>query len=272
MASTIDTTLIDAARNGDPIALSEVLSAVQNRVYRFGMKMCRDPHDAEEVLQETLIAMAKGLPEFRGESSISSWAYAIARSFCIKQRRRSKFAPEHETSIEQEGREEARAIADTTSAPDNEAEGRELRALLDEAISELDPMYREVLVLRDVEGLTAPEVGEVMGLTVAAVKSRLHRARKTLRELVEPILEEAPQPGTACPDTATLFSEHIEGELDSEACARMEAHLDECGSCRSTCDSLREILQSCRMTPTPTVPDDLQEAVRRAVEAYLSTL
>ncbi len=272
-STTNDTDLIAAARAGDPAALSELLGRVQARVYRFGMKMCRNPHDAEEVLQETLLAMVRGLPEFRGDASITSWAYAIARSFCIKLHRRSKFAPDEEASLEQEASREVRALADTEAGPDDHTEHRELRSLLDEAIGQLEPGYRDVLVLRDIEGLTAPEVAEVLDLSVAAVKSRLHRARKAVREVLAPIVaEHRAEPGAECPDTATLFSRHIEGDLDPDACARMEAHLDHCEGCRATCEDLRAILRTCRQTPAPVVPPDVQEAVRRAVKAYLASL
>ena len=100
MEERADTQLLEAARRGDGRALEDLLERHQAQVYRFGMKMCRDPEDARDVLQDTLLAMAKGVRDFRGASSISTWLYTIARSFCIKKRRRSKFAPEPERSLE----------------------------------------------------------------------------------------------------------------------------------------------------------------------------
>jgi DNA-directed RNA polymerase specialized sigma24 family protein len=126
------------------------------------------PEDAKDVLQETLLTMARGVHNFRGASSLSTSLYTIARNACIKMHRRSKFAPEERA--------------------------------LEQAIAELEPMYHEVLLLRDAEGLTAPEVAEVLGLTPQAVKSRLHRARLSVRERVAPLVG-IPTDAPAAPGT-----------------------------------------------------------------------
>ena len=273
-----DEALLDAARRGDRRALEQLLSRHQRRVYRFGLKMCRDPEDAKDVLQDTLLAVARGVKDFRGASSVSTWLYTIARSFCIKKRRRSKFAPAEEASLEGESATEVREIADTSRGPDESLAGRQIEAALERAIGELAPMYREVLVLRDVEGLSAPEVAEVLGLTVEAVKSRLHRARVAVRETVAPLLG-VPEPAlalprasvaAACPDIVALFSRHLEGEISADVCADMERHLQACEHCRSRCDSLQRTLSMCRRTPLPEVPKPVQVSVREALRKFLA--
>jgi RNA polymerase sigma-70 factor, ECF subfamily len=272
-----DATLLDRARTGDREALDVLLERHQRRVYRFGLKMCRDPEDAKDVLQDTLLAAVRTMKDFRGAASVSTWLYTIARSFCLKKRRRSKFAPDHEESIEaRQPGEEARQIADPARGPDDELAGRQIEAALEEAIGGLDPMYREVLVLRDVEGLTAPEVAEIMGLTVEAVKSRLHRARIAVREAVAPLLgmpapvgAAPPAPAAMCPDVVELFSRHLEGEISSSLCADMEKHLASCAGCRSRCDSLQRTLALCRSAPLPEVPKEVQADVRRALRQFV---
>lgn len=266
-----DTELLDAARNGDKAALEALLERHQAQVYRFGMKMCRDPEDAQDVVQETLLAMARGVRDFRGASSISTWLYTVARSFCIKKRRRSKFAPE-KTSLEATA-SDGDAIRDPDRTPDEVVSGKQVEAALEQAIHALEPMYREVLVLRDVEGLSAPEVGEVLGITVQAVKSRLHRARVAVRDRVAPVLgipaEEAAAPGT-CPDVITLFSKHLEDEISAEVCRAMESHLERCPRCRAACDSFKQTLALCRTSaPKVDVPPAVQSAVRRALRDFL---
>jgi RNA polymerase sigma-70 factor (ECF subfamily) len=270
-----DQELLDSARTGDRLALEALLERHQRRVYRFGLKMCRDPEDAKDVLQETLLAVARGVKDFRGASSVSTWLYTIARSFCIKKRRRSKFAPEQEESLEAfEPGSEARQVADPSRAPDESLAGRQVEAALESAIGQLEPMYRDVLVLRDVEGLTAPEVAEVMGLTVEAVKSRLHRARVAVREAVAPVLgvPGAPEPraGVSCPDILQLFSRHLEGEISSTVCADMEQHLASCPACRSRCDSLQTTLALCKNTRMPEVPKTVQASVRQALRKFIA--
>lgn len=269
--STTDTALVEAARGGDRKALEELLSRHQSRIFRFGRKMCGDEEDAADVLQETLIAAARTLPEFRGASSVSTWLYTIARSFCIKHRRTSKFAPTQLRSLEAE-EEHAAAIPDPARTPEEAAAGRELQDALDGAIAALEPGYREVLVLRDVEGLSAAEVGEALGLSVDAVKSRLHRARVAVRERVAPALgvgEGPPSTGPGCRDVVELFSRRMEGEIDSSACADLEQHLQSCPSCRGRCDSLRSTLAICKRAGETRVPAAVERSVREALAKFL---
>src|SRR6185436_4541875 len=85
-AEASDDGLLDRARTGDRAAMEALLLRHQAQVYRFGLRMCRNPEDAKDILQDTLLAMARGLPDFRGASSVSTWLYTIARSFCLKRR------------------------------------------------------------------------------------------------------------------------------------------------------------------------------------------
>lgn len=273
MSERPDHELFAAARDGDKGALEELLERHQGRVYRFGIKMCRDPEDAKDVLQDTLLAMARGVRDFRGVSSISTWLYTIARSFCIKKRRKGKFDPEREESLDTDAAPEAARLADPARAPDDVLAGKEVEQVLERAIRSLDPMYREVLLLRDVEGLTAPEVAEVLGLSTQAVKSRLHRARLMVREQVAPLLgiPGAPAAPGTCPDVLTLFSRHLEDEISADVCAEMERHLEGCPRCRGACDSLKRTLALCRTAGSSAeVPAAVQASVKVALRNFLA--
>ena len=260
-----DTVLLERARAGDRQALEQLLAAYESTIYRFALQMCRQPQDAQGVLQETLIAMARTVRDFRGGSSLSTWLYSIARSFCVKKRRRRQGQPQHHEALD----ERAVELPAGGPSPEQTASDKQLDALLKDAIATLDPKYREVLVLRDVEGLTAPEVAEVTGVSVAAVKSRLHRSRRMLRDAVATGLgvarPESVTPPTTCPDVLDMYSRHLEGDLTAEVCGVMERHLDSCAACTDTCDSLKRTLAKCRTVPTTTVPADIQAAVRRAL-------
>jgi RNA polymerase sigma-70 factor (ECF subfamily) len=265
-----DHALLEAARSGDKAALETFIERHQSRVLRFGLKMCRDTEDARDVAQETLLAAARSVNRFREASSPSTWLYTIARSFCIKKRRKSKFAPATVLSLDGEGLEAAAAVPDPGRDPERELQDRRLVAALDAAISALDPKHREILVLRDVEGLAASEVAEVTGLSVEAVKSRLHRARLQVRERLAPLLGRIPAPASGCPDVLRLFSRHLENEIDPATCAEMERHLSTCPRCQATCDSLKRVLTLCRRSGVPDVPSDLQESVRSGIRAFLA--
>ena len=128
-------------------------------------------------------------------------------------------------------------------------------------------------MLRDVEGLSAPEVARILGMSVEAVKSRLHRARVAIREELAPALGRpaiAPPRGALCPDVLTLFSQHLEGEIDPSVCATMEAHLAQCHHCRDACESLKRTLAICRQLPTPDVPASLAASVKAAIHEFLN--
>ncbi len=267
------TDLVRAAQSGDAAALQALLERYEPQIYRFGMKMCGDPEDARDVLQETLFAAARALPAFRGASSVSTWLYAIARSFCIKKKRRGAFTPDV-VSLDADGAA-GRTVADTAADPEQSLARREIADALAAAIAALEPDHREILLLRDVEGLRAAEVAEVTGLSVAAVKSRLHRARLAVRERLAPVLAPAaaglPAGGTGlCPDVAMILSGHLEGEISAASCAEMERHVATCGRCAATCDSLRETLRLCGTTLPPSVPDGLQASIRRAIRELLA--
>jgi RNA polymerase sigma-70 factor (ECF subfamily) len=270
-ASPTDDQLLASARQGDAAALEALLVRYQPHLYRFGLRMCGNVDDAGDVAQESLVSMARSLRDFRGDSSVSSWLYTIARRFCIKKRRRSKFAPAREDSLDAPGTDAVHRLADPAPNPEQSAANRELAGALTRAIDALDPPQREVLVLRDVEGLSAPEVARVLGVSVEAVKSRLHRGRIAVRQDLAPMLGPViSTPRTSmCPDVLTLFSQHLEGEIDPGVCAAMEAHLAQCSHCRGACDSLKRTLAVCRQLPTPEVPASVAASVKAAVRTFL---
>ncbi len=250
---------VERAKRGDPAALEHVLAEVAPAVRRFGVRMCKNPHDADDVLQDTLLSIATHLPEFEGRSSLLSWVFALTRTACARRRRGLKNRPPVPD-------EAAHAQHDDAPSPEARAADRELGEALVHALDSLSEEQREVILLRDVEGLTAPEAAEAIGITVDALKSRLHRARAALRTALVPILE-APTP--ACPDVATQWSRKLEGDLSATDCATMEKHLATCPACTATCDALKEALLACRASASEEdVPPEVQARVKAAVRAW----
>ena len=263
MEPATDEILLAQIRDGDRAALEQVLERYQRKVWRFGLKLCGNEADASDVVQETLLAAARGLRQFRGEASLSTWLFMLARSFCIKMRRRPALS---------EGLHEVLDRADPGPSPEELSSSQQLHRALEAAISSLGPPAREVFVLRDVEGLSAVETAKVLELSVEAVKSRLHRARAAVRAQIARALqlpEASAAPG--CPDIVDLYSRHLEGDIGKELCEQMEAHLATCERCTQQCDRLREVLATCRASPLPEVPPQVQAALRAAI-AQLSGL
>ena len=246
-----ETALIAAARDGDRRALDELLASYEQRIYRFGLRMCGDEEAAREVLQETLLAAFRNLAGFRGEASLSTWLYQIARSFCIKERRGAR--PTVELASE---------LPDQADAPDLQVHARQIGEALAAAIRELPPEQREVLVLRDVEGLSAQEAADVVGIEVGALKSRLHRARMALRTRLASVVAGDPEP---CPELAQELTAYAASEIDQAACVRIEEHLAGCPRCTGACDALKRTVSMCKSIPGEAVPDSVRFAVRRAI-------
>ena len=170
--------LLAAARAGDAGAIGALLRKHRHGVYRYGLQVCRTTEDAEDALQETLWAATRAIGTFRGAaSSIVSWMFTIIRRECYRliDRRREGSVP-----LEALGDEGPAAAGDAEEA----LVGRRRAALLSAALGDLDPVHREVVLLRDIEELSAPEAASRLGLSVDALKSRLHRGRVKLRDLV----------------------------------------------------------------------------------------
>jgi RNA polymerase sigma-70 factor (ECF subfamily) len=155
--------------------------------------MCWNPSDAEDLVQETFLNVFRYLKDFRYETKFKNWLYRIATSTCIKKRRRSKFAPERELSLDEFiPREEADAqaqVPDWAKMPLDKLLNEELADMINQAILSLPEKYRMVIALRDLEEFSTAETAQILDLSASNVKVRLHRARLFLREKLKGYFE-----------------------------------------------------------------------------------
>jgi RNA polymerase sigma-70 factor (ECF subfamily) len=181
--------LLQKARKGDKKAFSQLVERLEDTVYRYAYKLCRDQQKAEETLQDTFVNMYRKLHQFDGRSRLSTWLYTIASNSCLMKHRqaRSRGIVISLDDLPVAGRKLLRATGQSHS-PQESLENRELRSALDRAIQGLPPSYRLVFVMRDLEGLSARETAEVLRISVEATKSRLRRARAALRESLRPFV------------------------------------------------------------------------------------
>ncbi|MEJ2639122.1 MAG: RNA polymerase sigma factor [Desulfosarcinaceae bacterium] len=181
-----DSELIAAINTGQVERFGELVERYQGKLYNFGLKMCGDSHDAEDMVQDTFLNVFRYLKDFRYETKFRNWLYRIATSTCIKRRRKSKYAPDRELSLEeflpQDEADISEAVPRWAAQPLDQVLNEELHRRLKTAILDLPDKYRLVLVLRDVEGFSTAETAEILNLSTANVKVRLHRARLSLRE------------------------------------------------------------------------------------------
>ena len=181
-----DSELVTMAQRGEHDAFEQLVSRYGGRLYTMGRRMCGNDDDAKDMLQDTFTAAYKGMGGYRADAKFSVWLYQIAKHACMRMRRKSKFAPRETLSLNELAPDEDELktlhVADWRQTPIDELLNKELQSVLDEAIQQLPPDHRMVLLLRDVEGFSAEETGQIVGVSVSAVKSRLHRARLFARK------------------------------------------------------------------------------------------
>jgi len=167
-----DVELLRQAAGGDEEAFAEIVTRHQAAVWRYLRSLARDESLAEDVLQETFLSVWKSARSFRGEAGIRTWMFTIARNALFRKFRGTGAADEVPLG-------DLGAAAGWGGAPVFEdAEVRlDLRILFDRAMEALPPADREILLLRDVEGFSGEETAAMLGLTLPAMKTRLHRAR-----------------------------------------------------------------------------------------------
>ncbi len=180
-----DHDLILAAQMGEPGALDALLRRFGPRVFRICRRMSRDLDELEEVYQDTLFELGRNLQNFRGEAALMTWAYTIARTQWNRRTRR-KGEVWRRSHLEADMSRVAQRVADPVPLPETAFASGQLRVALEIALDRLGTLDRQVLLLRDFEGRTAPEVAAATGLTIPAVKTRLHRARSAMREVLRP--------------------------------------------------------------------------------------
>jgi len=188
-----DFELIRAINSGQYDRFPDLVKRYEQKLYNFCLRMCRDPADAEDTVQETFLNVFRYLKDFRYETKFKNWLYRIAASTCIKRRRKSKFAPERELSLDefypQEESEPANQVPNWALMPLDKLLNSELLDQINQAVFSLPEKYRLVIVLRDIEGFSTAETSQILNLSPANVKVRLHRARLFLRDRLKGYFE-----------------------------------------------------------------------------------
>lgn len=182
--------LIERLRTGDAAALEALMERHAPRVYRVAHGITRSESDAEEVVQDVFLSLFRKIQGFEGRSALGTWLYRVAANAALIKRRGKRaevevaledYLPTFREDGHREG-DRALLLADWSQNPEEEFASVEAREALERALAGLPDHFRAVVVLRDVEGLSNEEVAQVLGESVASVKSRLHRSRMALRE------------------------------------------------------------------------------------------
>ncbi len=193
--------LLARAREGELSAFEALVAATREQVFGLALRMLGSEADAAEVLQETYLSAYQGLANFRGEAAFSSWVYRIAANHCLMRLRHRKVRAAAEESLSEPEYTPRGSLAGMPAegwvrSAEEEALDAELRVAIQAATDALPEAHREVFLLKDVEGLSYDDIAGLLGDSVPAIKSRLHRARLSLREAIDRFYnEKALKPG-----------------------------------------------------------------------------
>ena len=283
MRSDIDQA-IHLLKQGDQDALEKALGLLQQSVFAFGMRICGQRQDAEDTMQEVLLKALPYLQKFDNSKALTTWLYKVVKNRCLMSRRRSKFAPQQELSLD-ELMPNQKELAQLDAFPENGQEEGVIRAeqrqRLREVVRRVPPQYRIVLVLRDMEGFTDEEVSEITGLRSGTVRVRLHRARLFVRKELARMngrrgggYSETKGSATSrtqrCRKIFAGLSDFLDGELDDFSCEEIEAHMNGCEPCMKFLRSLEQSIEQCRKAPAECPDPEKAAAMRKKLLATFS--
>jgi RNA polymerase sigma-70 factor (ECF subfamily) len=184
-----------AETNGHKLTAEQVFRQYAPRVYHLARRMLGNDADAEDVTQDVLLQVVRKLGTFRGDADLYTWLHRVTVNAALAHRAKRARREQHETHDPLNGFLEtghhASAVRRWSTAPDQQVLDREREQIIEKAIARLPELYRDVFVLADVEGLSNPEIGDMLQLSLPAVKSRLHRGRMLMRDALAPHFEEA---------------------------------------------------------------------------------
>ncbi len=187
---TAEPELIQKSKEGDPKAFGRLIHRYEDRIYNLTRQVCASaPAEADDIYQETFLTAFRKIGQFRERSALGTWLYRIASNLCLmrlRKRRREPFVPILDLPEPGGHTHGSGVLADTLKDhgddPEKTARQKELRRAVTEALEALPVDYRLAVVLKDIQGLSNEESAKILGLSVAAVKSRLHRGRLFLRD------------------------------------------------------------------------------------------
>ena len=173
--------LVRAAAGGDTEAFERLVRTYENKIYHLALRMCGSADEAADIAQEAFLAAWRGLPSFRGEAGFATRLYRLTSNAAIDYLRRQK-KQRGDMSLDDE--ELGLDAVDSGPSPQETAEGSELRSAVAAGLSQLSEGHRQVLVLREIQGLSYEEIASVLELDIGTVKSRISRARSSLRKIL----------------------------------------------------------------------------------------
>lgn len=264
-----------------PDAVERALELLQRTVFAFSMRVCGHHEDAEDTMQDVLVKAIPYLPKFANPKALVVWLYTVSKNQCLMKRRRSKFAPKQELSLEElmpDATELAKLGTAKQEHPDVTLMREEDAEVVRRAILRIPPQYRLILVLHDMEGLDTDQVAKVTGLKPGTVRVRLHRARLFVRRELskdritdEHAAKKPPQRAADCKRMFAALSDYLDGELPDASCADIRRHLSACGPCIAFLDDLNRAIENVKAVQPPQPDAHVAAEIRKKLLPLLTT-
>ena len=182
--------VVRRAKEGDKQAFAELVSTYNERIYNLALRILRNREDAEDILQETFLTVLQILNTFDGRSNFFTWIYRIATNAALMKLRKKKLVyADVPDNPDLSSRNEERSFVDWSQDPLITIQNKEIKEIIDSAISQLSDLYRSVFILRDIEQLSIRETSKILNISEENVKIRLRRARLFLREKIQEYYE-----------------------------------------------------------------------------------
>lgn len=273
----------------DPKSVEEALELLQGTVFSFSMKVCGQREDAEDTMQEVLVKSLPYLPRLDSPRALLVWLFRVAKNRCLMSRRRSKFAPKQNLSLDElmpDHLELELLSKEGPATPESQAIRNQQARQLREAVQKLPPHYRIILVLCDIEGLTDDEVAEITGLKPGNVRVRLHRARLFVRkELAEQrsaaraVTQASKKTAVLVPSTRpasckAMFAElsnYLDEQLNDSMCEKIEQHFQGCAPCQAFLATLESTIDQLRRLPADEPRRVMAQRLRRELFSEYSS-
>ncbi|MES2222972.1 MAG: sigma-70 family RNA polymerase sigma factor [Acidobacteriota bacterium] len=261
-------------RRNTPEAIDQAIALLQNTVYSFSMKLCGHPQDAEDTMQEVLFRSLGHLAKIEEPRALAVWLYTVTRNRCWRMRRKGEDVRKHRVSLDElmpDDAELERLLVDAGESAENTLIHAEQHHLLHQAVLQIPPPLRIVLVLHDMEELTTDQVAEILGLQPGTVRVRLHRARLCVRREIDRALDAASakrakkkpklkpkgshiqteERPAECRELFANLSEYLDGRMGTLPCEQMRRHIEACPACVAFLRDLRRAIDRCRSLEVP---------------------
>ncbi len=244
-------------RRGDTQTVSRALETLQKTVLSFGMKVCGHREDAEDTAQEVLLKSLPHLAKLEDPKALSAWLYTAAKNRCLQSRRRASYLRAVPLEDLMPSADELGwLLADSQKDPESTVVSGEQHRLLHEAVLDLPPQLRIVLVLHDMEELETEQVARILSLQASTVRVRLHCARLLLHKEMDRRRSRKTQKrrrskssadrAADCRQIFANLSEYLDNRLPPESCDRMRRHMEGCPACVAFIQELKRAIDRCR--------------------------